>query len=281
MISYFDAHCDTIWRCMETGPVADYGETEQEQRAFFKTGGGLRQNCGHVDLLRDRGFARRGQFFALYDDVKRLPEGTAWQRCCEMHDWFLRELAENGDMAVLCRSGAEADAAAESGRTAAFLSVEGADLLDCDTEKLRQAAAWGVRLVNPVWNNANALKMCIRDSRKGVAVGEDILRLLGLLSREIRFAGGHVLRQHLLQLGDVVGIVQPPHGHCTEACVGQLLKKFPVYLIVHVVASFFPAFPFCCGYYRPLAAVCQGPVKKKSTVLCEWCRCLPKCEKCA
>ena len=170
MISYFDAHCDTIWRCMETGPVADYGETEQEQRAFFKTGGGLRQNCGHVDLLRDRGFARRGQFFALYDDVKRLPEGTAWQRCCEMHDWFLRELAENGDMAVLCRSGAEADAAAESGRTAAFLSVEGADLLDCDTEKLRQAAAWGVRLVNPVWNNANALSgSCADDPDRGLS----------------------------------------------------------------------------------------------------------------
>ncbi|MFR1973219.1 MAG: hypothetical protein ACLS3F_00930 [Oscillospiraceae bacterium] len=36
MISYFDAHCDTIWRCMETGPVADYGETEQEQRAFSR-----------------------------------------------------------------------------------------------------------------------------------------------------------------------------------------------------------------------------------------------------
>ena len=121
MISYFDAHCDTIWRCMETGPVADYGETEQEQRAFFKTGGGLRQNCGHVDLLRDRGFARRGQFFALYDDVKRLPEGTAWQRCCEMHDWFLQELAENGDMAVLCRSGAEIRAAAENGN--GFCSV--------------------------------------------------------------------------------------------------------------------------------------------------------------
>ena len=51
MISYFDAHCDTIWRCMETGPVADYGETEQEQRAFFKTGGGQRQNCGIAQLL--------------------------------------------------------------------------------------------------------------------------------------------------------------------------------------------------------------------------------------
>ena len=151
MISYFDAHCDTIWRCMETGPVADYGETEQEQRAFFKTGGGLRQNCGHVDLLRDRGFARRGQFFALYDDVKRLPEGTAWQRCCEMHDWFLQELAENGDMAVLCRSGAEADAAAESGRTAAVLSGEGAELLACDSESRRQAAARSRLQENAVW----------------------------------------------------------------------------------------------------------------------------------
>ena len=178
MISYFDAHCDTIWRCMETGPVADYGETEQEQRAFFKTGGGLRQNCGHVDLLRDRGFARRGQFFALYDDVKRLPEGTAWQRCCEMHDWFLRELAENGDMAVLCRSGAEADAAAESGRTAAFLSVEGADLLDCKDENLYTAYEWGVRLLNPVWNNANALSgSCAQDADRGLSLqGRDFLR---------------------------------------------------------------------------------------------------------
>ena len=172
---------------METGPVADYGETEQKQRAFFKTGGGLRQNCGHVDLLRDRGFARRGQFFALYDDVKRLPEGTAWQRCCEMHDWFLRELAENGDMAVLCRSGAEADAAAESGRTAAFLSVEGADLLDCDTEKLRQAAAWGVRLVNPVWNNANALSgSCADDPDRGLSAqgAEDVPQLYEALEKQ-------------------------------------------------------------------------------------------------
>ena len=91
---------------------------------------------------------------------------------------LLRELAENGDMAVLCRSGAEADAAAESGRTAAFLSVEGADLLDCDTEKLRQAAAWGVRLVNPVWNNANALSgSCADDPDRGLsAQGRGFIR---------------------------------------------------------------------------------------------------------
>lgn len=183
MISYFDAHCDTIWRCMETGPVADYGETEQEQSAFFETGGGLRQSCGHVDLLRDRGFARRGQFFALYDDVKALPDGTAWRRCREMHDWFLRQLAENGDMAALCRTGAEADAAAQDGKVAAFLSVEGADLLDCKVENLYTAADWGVRFINPVWNNANALSgSCADDPDRGLSPkGRDFIREMGRL----------------------------------------------------------------------------------------------------
>ena len=100
-IPYFDAHCDTIWRCMMTEPVEGYGETEEEQRDYFQSGGSLRKNGGHVDLERSRGFARRGQFFALYDDVKALPDGTAWRRCREMHDWFLRQLAENGDMAAL------------------------------------------------------------------------------------------------------------------------------------------------------------------------------------
>ena len=75
-IPYFDAHCDTIWRCMVTEPVDGYGDTEAEQRAYFQSGGSLRQNGGHVDLERSRGFARRGQFFALYDDVKALPDGT-------------------------------------------------------------------------------------------------------------------------------------------------------------------------------------------------------------
>ena len=38
-IPYFDAHCDTIWRCMMTEPVEGYGETEEEQRDYFQSGG--------------------------------------------------------------------------------------------------------------------------------------------------------------------------------------------------------------------------------------------------
>ena len=49
----------------------------------------------------------------------------------------------------------EADPVEE--RMAALLSVEGAELLDCDLDKLRQAYAWGVRAVNLTWNHPNAL----------------------------------------------------------------------------------------------------------------------------
>ena len=177
-IPYFDAHCDTIWRCMVTEPIGDYGDTEEERLAFFRAGSCLRQNGGHVDLTRDALFARRGQFFALYDDVKRLPAGTAWQRCCQMHDWFTAQLAENSGRITLCRSGAEADAAVAAGKTAAFLSVEGADLLDCSIRQLHTAADWGVRVVNPVWNNANALSgTCADDPDRGLSrQGRDFLR---------------------------------------------------------------------------------------------------------
>lgn len=44
-IPYFDAHCDTIWRCMVTEPVADYGETEAERCAYFQAGGSLRKTA--------------------------------------------------------------------------------------------------------------------------------------------------------------------------------------------------------------------------------------------
>ena len=175
-IPYFDAHCDTIWRCM----AASGGDGGAELPPALRTGSGLLRNGGHVDLTRDALFARRGQFFALYDDVKRLPDGTAWRRCCQMHDWFTAQLAENSGRIALCRSGAEADAAVAAGKTAAFLSVEGADLLDCGIGQLQTAAGWGVRLVNMVWNHANVLSgSCADDPDRGLSPqGRDFLREL-------------------------------------------------------------------------------------------------------
>ena len=150
-IPYFDGHCDTIYECMGKGRS-------------------LRENSGHVDLMREQRYGRRAQFFALFDNVRELPEGTAWTKLCQMHDWFCAQAAENADVMALCRTGAEVDAAAAQHKTAALLSIEGADLLDCDMAHLETAASWGVRLLNPVWNTANALcGSCAQEPERGLS----------------------------------------------------------------------------------------------------------------
>lgn len=177
-IPYFDGHCDTVWRCMQTGPVAEYGDTEQAQRAYFAASRDLRENTGHLDLLRSSRYGRRAQFFALYDNAAALPPGQAWPRLCAMHRWFESQLSANGDLAALCRTGREVDDAVSAGKTAALLSIEGADLLDCEVENLYTVDGWGVRLLNPVWNNANLLSgSCAQDADRGLSPqGRDFLR---------------------------------------------------------------------------------------------------------
>ena len=168
-IPYFDGHCDTIWRCMQAEPVEGYGDTEPERRAYFDASRELRSNGGHVDLLRGSLYGRRAQFFALYDDAAALAK-PVWPYLCAMHRWFTDQLAANGDLAVLCRTGVEVDEAVSAHKTAALLSIEGADLLDCALPRLEEAARWGVRLLNPVWNNANALSgSCAQDADRGLS----------------------------------------------------------------------------------------------------------------
>lgn len=164
-IPYFDGHCDTIYECMGMGRS-------------------LRENSGHVDLMRGQRYGRRAQFFALFDNVRELPEGTAWTKLCQMHDWFCAQAAENADVMALCRTGAEVDAAAAQHKTAALLSIEGADLLDCDMAHLETAASWGVRLLNPVWNYANRLSGSnAQQPEQGLtAYGRDFLQRMEELS---------------------------------------------------------------------------------------------------
>ena len=85
------------------------------------------------------------------------PSGKPTEFSSEEYALFEREMAANADLAAFCRTGAEAEAAFRSGRRAAFLSVEGAELLDCSLERLEEAHAMGVRAVNPTWNHVNAL----------------------------------------------------------------------------------------------------------------------------
>ena len=142
-IDVFDGHCDTVLMCHQFG-------------------GGFARNGYHVDLERAGKYRRYAQFFALFGqpedfpgkDLHGMPFREIFQR---EYDLFSREMAANADRIVHCRTSAEAEAAFASGRAAAFLSVEGAELLDCSLERLEEAYGLGVRAVNLTWNRANAL----------------------------------------------------------------------------------------------------------------------------
>ena len=134
----FDGHCDTILRC-------------------YLEGGGLRRQAGHLDLERRRGKGRWAQFFATFGSPEDMPGRSLWEVFLEEYALFRSEMDANADLVAFCRTGAEARAAFAAGKTAAFLSAEGAELLDCDPDKLRLAHRMGVRIVNITWNHPNAL----------------------------------------------------------------------------------------------------------------------------
>ena len=182
MIPYFDAHCDTVYRCLETGETSalDYGDSREEQCRYYAASAHLRKNGGHIDLERSRQFSRCAQFFALFHDAAEAPADGLWAQCRRMHDFFLREMDDNADIARHCRTGREVDETVAEGKTAALLSIEGADLIDCDVYKVETVAQWGVRLLNPVWNRANVLSGTnAEEPERGLsAAGRDFIHVL-------------------------------------------------------------------------------------------------------
>ena len=182
MIPYFDAHCDTVYRCLETGETStlEYGDNREEQRRYYAASTHLRKNGGHIDLERGLMFRRCAQFFALFHDAAEAPADGMWAQCQRMHDFFLQEMADNADIARHCRTGGEVDATVAEGKVAALLSIEGADLIDCDVHKIETVSDWGVRLLNPVWNRANVLSGTnAEEPERGLsAEGRDFIHVL-------------------------------------------------------------------------------------------------------
>lgn len=134
-ISVFDAHCDTISR-------------------LLKTGESLCRNSGMVELEKtSAAFDHYCQFFALFANSAR-PHHATYE---ELLACFRRQMDANRNCVCQCRTAEEARRANCCGKAAAFVTVEGAELLDCDPGRLEQAAADGVTAINLTWNHANAI----------------------------------------------------------------------------------------------------------------------------
>ena len=130
MIPLFDCHCDTISRVMTEG-------------------GSLRKNGFHTDLERLHKFTPCAQVFAVCAETLDRP--------VEKADAMLRrlsqEIEENSDIVMLCLNFHDIKKAAESGKVAVFISIEGCEQIS----SLESANQNGVRILHPTWNFDNEL----------------------------------------------------------------------------------------------------------------------------
>ncbi|NCC68340.1 MAG: membrane dipeptidase, partial [Clostridia bacterium] len=136
-IPVFDAHCDTIFEASRQGKS-------------------LRRNDLHIDLERGGAFTPYAQIFAIWtrpmvdgeisdDYTKDYPEAVLEKAAEDLLGKLLNEFYVNSDILVHCKSAADAKKAAEDGKIAAFIAIEGAELIGCDLEKLHSAYDSGVR----------------------------------------------------------------------------------------------------------------------------------------
>ena len=146
-IPVFDAHCDTVFKA-------------------WQQAGALRKNDYHIDLERGSRFTPYAQVFAVFArPIAGLPDNydhdwpTEVVLSCgtELLTYLVVHLKHNADMLTICRSADDAREAAKNGKIAAFIAIEGAELIGCDLELLARAYTQGVRLVNLCWNYDNLL----------------------------------------------------------------------------------------------------------------------------
>lgn len=137
----FDGHCDTLLGLLG-GP-----------HAGPKPVGALYENDLHIDLMRGLELGTYAQTFALFG-FEEMGMGDVFET---LYARFQAELEANRGYLRFCRSRSDAEAAANDHLVAAFLSVEGAEVLSCSTKKLEEAAEKGVRGFGICWNRANEL----------------------------------------------------------------------------------------------------------------------------
>lgn len=192
----FDFHCDTLYECYETGQH-------------------LRKNALAIDARKAQGLQNYAQFFALFcgarapepaDNPPHLPRRCLLdlppeQRLQALLQTAKQEFRQNADWLTQCYDSEDFRTAQAKGKAAAFLTIEGAELL-CTEEQLIQAYDAGVRAITLSWNGQNQYAC-------GAATDNDA----GLSSR------GHALVQTLVQMGIIIDVSHLSERGFWEVCM--------------------------------------------------------------
>lgn len=128
----FDLHCDTITEC-------------------YTSNKRLRDNNLSLSPKKGKYISGWCQVFALW-----IQNEYRGQAACDHYDQlyncFLKELAENNESLIFCKSASDIKATISSNKIAAILSVEGGAALAGRIDRLRHMYDCGVRLMTLTWN---------------------------------------------------------------------------------------------------------------------------------
>lgn len=136
-----DMHCDTISSLFE--------KRCEGQEAC------LRNNNGHLDLMRMRGSGYLLQNFALFVNAGKCQD--SWELVCRLHEIYQKELELNSDIiapVLRYEDIAENEAA---GKMSSLLTVEEGAVCNGDVDKLHALHRMGVRMLTLTWNYPNEL----------------------------------------------------------------------------------------------------------------------------
>lgn len=176
MLPIFDAHADTLTR-------------------LWKTNQPLRGNDAHIDLNRNQ--YPHAQFFALWREPYHV-----------LLDFYRQQCAAHADAVLPCTSVEDLHKAWSSNRLAAFLSIEGAELIACQVDRLDSVYHDGIRMIGLTWNHANALcGSCVENPEQGLtAQGRAFVRRcfeLGILV-DVAHVGAAAVEE-VLDMADAAG----------------------------------------------------------------------------
>lgn len=136
-----DMHCDTVSRLLG---LADTGKAES-----------LRENSGHLDLLRMKKGGYLLQNFALFVELGR--DGDPWERVCRLHELYRRELERNSDLVAPVLRYEDIERNSAAGKLSAMLTVEEGGVCGGEVSRLRRLYDMGVRMLTLTWNYSNEL----------------------------------------------------------------------------------------------------------------------------
>lgn len=186
---YFDLHCDTLYECYETGKS-------------------LRENDLAINRERVSRYAPYAQFFALFCGAqshtprkRSLVDLPPEARLDALLAEAKLQLRDNADWLTQCFDSDDLDRACAKGKAAAFLSIEGAELITSEAH-LRRAYDAGVRMVTLAWNYRN-------DYAAGAAADNDA----PLTDK------GRALVQTLIEYGIILDVSHLSEGGFWDLCV--------------------------------------------------------------